>query len=513
MEFDPDRFDVAELIRAHAAVRPDAACLTFGDETLSFRELDARSSRVASALRAAGVGPGERVVIVARNGPVFYELLFGCAKAGAILVPVNWRLSAREVAEILRDAAPRLVLSGAEQRAMTPPGHTVPCLIVEDDYAAWRDAAPPADPRHRSSPDDTLALLYTSGTTGRAKGVMISHRNLSYTARMAREMWGFTAGSVNLVAMPLFHIGGLGYGLMALTQGGQTVLQQQPVPGPVLEAISRHRVTHAFFVPTVIQMLVNQPGVDALQLKSLERLVYGASPITETLLRRAIDVFECGFNHAYGMTETAGTVVTLQPHEHDPGGPNAARLRSCGRPVPWVELAIVDPSTGERVPAGTVGEIWVRSPMVTPGYWNRPADTAAAITADGWLKTGDAAEQDADGYVYIRDRYKDMIVSGAENVFPAEVENVLGKHPAVAEIAVIGVAHERWGETVKAVVVPAPGATPTPAELISFARERLAHYKCPTSVEFVTALPKSAAGKILKRELRATYDREPPQRR
>lgn len=502
MEFDPDRFDLADVIRTHAAERPDAPCLTFGAETLSFRELDERSSRAANALRDAGVRVGDRVVVVARNAPVFYELAFACAKAGAVLVPVNWRLSAREVEEILADATPRLVFAGAEQRAMTPPGHAVPCILLEDEYAAWRDRGVARDPRHASQPDDTLALLYTSGTTGRAKGVMISHRNLAYTARMAREVWAFTAASVNLVAMPLFHIGGLGYGLMALTQGGHTVLMQQPVPGPTLEAIARHRVTHAFFVPTVIQMLVNEPGVDSLPLKSLERLVYGASPITETLLRRAIEVFGCGFNHAYGMTETAGTVVTLQPHEHDPGGPHAARLRSCGRPVPWVELAIVDPSTGTAVAPGTVGEIWVRTPMATRGYWQRPAETAAAITADGWLKTGDAAVQDADGYVYIRDRFKDMIVSGGENVFPAEVENVLGRHPGVAEIAVIGVPHERWGETVKAIVVPAAGAPPTAAELVAFARERLAHYKCPTIVEFVPALPKSTAGKILKRELR-----------
>jgi len=504
MAFDPDRFDLADVLRHYAAARPAAPCLTYGERTLTFHELDERSSRAANALRDAGVGVGDRVVIVARNAPVFYELVFACAKAGAVLVPVNWRLSAREVEEILEDAAPRLVIAGAEQRAMTPTGHAVPCLTLEDDYEAWRDRASADDPQHRSQPDDVIALLYTSGTTGRAKGVMISHRNLAYTERMAREAWSFGSASVNLVAMPLFHIGGLGYGLMALTQGGHTVLMQQPVPGPTLDAIARHRVTHAFFVPTVIQSLVNHPGVDAMPLKSLERLVYGASPITETLLRRALEVFGCGFNHAYGMTETAGTVITLQPHEHDPGGPHAARLRSCGRRLPWVELALVDPATGARVPTGTVGEIRVRSPLVTRGYWRRPQDTAAAIDADGWLRTGDAAVQDAEGYVYIRDRYKDMIVSGGENVFPAEVENVLGRHPGVAEIAVIGAPHERWGETVKAVVVPAPGAQPTAAELVAFARERLAHYKCPTIVEFVPALPKSSAGKILKRELRGT---------
>jgi acyl-CoA synthetase (AMP-forming)/AMP-acid ligase II len=262
-------------------------------------------------------------------------------------------------------------------------------------------------------------------------------------------------------------------------------------------------VTHAFFVPTVIHSLVSYPGVDEMRLKSLQRIIYGAAPISETLLTRAIQVFECGFNHAYGMTETSGTVVTLQPEDHDPGGPDVGRLRSCGRAVPWVELGIFDPNSGERVPVGVVGEIWIRSGMNTPGYWNKPAETAAAINADGWLRTGDAASQDAEGFVYIQDRYKDMIVSGAENVFPAEVENVLSQHPAVAEVAVIGVPHERWGETVKAVVVPRAGAEASEADLIAFARSRLAHYKCPTSVAVVEALPKSPSGKILKRELRA----------
>jgi acyl-CoA synthetase (AMP-forming)/AMP-acid ligase II len=495
-------FNLADLLRRHALQRPGAPCLTYDDRTVDYGELEERSNRVAGALRLAGIGPGERVAIVARNSPVFYELVFGCAKAGAVFVPVNWRLSSQEVAGILDDADPKIVFAGSEQRTLVPTGPWTQ-IDVDDAYAAWRDAANPVDPRHPGGDDETLALLYTSGTTGRPKGVMISHRNLSFSERMAREVWGFTQSSVNLVAMPLFHIGGLGYGMMALSQGGHTVLLQQPVPAQVLDAISRHTVTHAFFVPTVIHMLVNHPGVDSMRVASLERIIYGASPINEPLLRRAIEVFGCGFNHAYGMTETAGTVVTLRPDDHDPGGPNAGRLRSCGRPVPWVELGLFDPLTGERAPTGTIGEIWIRSAMNSRGYWQQPAETAKAIDADGWLHTGDAATQDADGFVYICDRYKDMIVSGAENVFPAEVENVLSQHPAVAEVAVIGVPHERWGETVKAVVVARAGARTSESELVAFTRSRLAHYKCPTSVSIVEALPRSASGKVLKRELRA----------
>lgn len=495
---------MADLIRAHASVRPDSPCVTFDGRTVSYRELDARSNRVANALAAAGVGPGERVAIIARNSPAFYELTFGCAKSGAVFVPINWRLSAREVDAILEDATPRVVIAGAEQFALIPESirNSITCLNVDTEYPSWRDSASAGDHRYPVDLDAALALLYTSGTTGTPKGVMISQRNLSFSARMAREVWRFTADSVNLVAMPLFHIGGLGYGMMALTQGGHTVLLQQPAPPLILQAVQQYRVTHAFFVPTVIQLLVNHENVDAMELSSLQLIVYGASPINEPLLLRAIEVFGCGFSHAYGLTETTGTVVTLLPEEHDPGGPNAGRLRSCGRPVPWAELGLFDPNTEERVRVGVVGEIWIRSGMTTRGYWHKPAETAAAIREDGWLRTGDAAVQDTEGYVYICDRFKDMIVSGAENVFPAEVENVLSQHPAVAEVAVIGVPHERWGETVKAIVVIRSGTDVTAAELIAFSRDRLAHYKCPTSVNLVMSLPKSASGKILKRELR-----------
>ena len=494
-------FSLADLIREHAAHHPASPCLSFEGETITFGEMHARSSRVANALLAAGLAPGDRVVVLARNGPAFYELAFACAKAGTILIALNWRLSPREIDVILQDASPALIIAGAEQRSLLP-GNGARVIELETAYAAWRDAATQADPQHPGRTDDTVAMLYTSGTTGLPKGVMISHRNLQLSARMARQIWGFSAGSVNLVAMPLFHIGGLGYGMMALSQGGHTVLLQAPVPEPILEAIPRYRVTHAFFVPTVIQSLVNAPGVDEMPLGSLELMIYGAAPISETLLLRAMAVFGCRFSHAYGLTETSGTVMTLAPEDHDPGGPHAGRLRSCGKALPWVEFGLFDPHTGQRVPQGEVGEIRVRSGMVMRGYWNKPEATAEAVDDDGWLHTGDAASQDADGFVYIRDRYKDMIVSGAENVYPTEVENVIYQHPAVAETAVIGIPDERWGETVKAVVVMKPGAQLSAAELIGFARERLAHYKCPTSVFFLETLPRSASGKILKRELR-----------
>ena len=490
-----------DLLRDYATRTPEAPCLSYADTTLNFAAVDARSSRVANALIGHGIRPGDRVAIIARNVLEHYELFFGCAKAGAILLPLNWRLSAGEIAAILADAEPALIVVAGEFAKLI--GDEAATLIdLEQDYAAWRDVASPDDPRREGDAGETALILYTSGTTGVPKGAMISQTNLGYVERMARELWGFTAASVNLIALPLFHIGGIGYGMMALTQGGHSVIVQQPTPDIVIAAIRAHGVTHAFFVPAVIQTLVDAPGVDAMDLTSLDRLLYGAAPISEALLRRAIAVFGCAFNHAYGMTETAGTVITLAPQDHDPGGLRAHGLRSCGQPVPWAELELVDPATGAAVATGEVGEIRVRSGMVMRGYWRKAAETAATMTADGWLCTGDAAYRDADGYIYIHDRYKDMIVSGAENIYPTELENILAKHSGVAQVAVIGVAHERWGETPKAFVVAREGAAPSEAELIEFTRARIARYKCPTAVAFVAELPRNASGKVLKKEMR-----------
>jgi acyl-CoA synthetase (AMP-forming)/AMP-acid ligase II len=494
--------DLLNLLRLHAAQTPGAPCLTFMGETLSFFEMDARASRVANALSARGVAPGDRVAIIARNAPAHFELLFGCAKAGAIFLPINWRLSAREIAGILADAAPSLLIFEEDLQYLLAETASPPDRLALAAYPRWRDSASSEDAARQAAPEDPLLILYTSGTTGLPKGAVLSHDNLSYLSRMAQELWGFTASSVNLVVSPLFHIGGIGYAMTGLSQGGETVLMQQVVPTEIIAAISESRVTHGLFVPTVIQMLLEVPGVAEMDFSSIDRIFYGAAPIGEAVLRRAIAVFGCGFSHVYGMTETAGTVVTLAPEDHDPVGPLGHRLRSCGLPMPWNELAVFDPATGKPVPTGEVGEIRIRSKVNMLGYWNKPDETAKTITPDGWLCTGDAAWQDADGYVYIHDRFKDMIVSGGENIYPTEIENALYEHPGVAAVAVIGVPHERWGETPCAFVVTRAGPQPTEADLISFTRERLAHYKCPTSVAFVTALPQNASGKILKKEMR-----------
>jgi long-chain acyl-CoA synthetase len=514
---------LAEVIATQAAKRPDATALTFvgadgSGTSQTYAELEERSLQAANALLSAGVGRGDRVAVLAHNAPMFFELAFAVSRIGAALVGLNWRLAAPEIETIVADAAPGLLIVDPELADLAPaPGPVETVSTV--DWAATVDAASSVDPVAAgrvagSEPDDVVFILYTSGTTGVPKGAQLTNRNMAHSAWISGSAYGFTESSTNLVAMPLFHVGGMGYGLSAFFHGGRTVLRRDADPAAIVRDIATHRVTNAFFVPAVIQAILAVDGVEEADLSSLELLVYGAAPIGDAVLRRALAVLGCRFLQAYGMTETAGTIVALPPEAHDPDGPNAARLRSCGRPLPWVELRIVDPDSisGDNqpggpvdAPVGQVGEIWTRSAQNTPGYRNRPEATAEAITDDGWLRTGDAAYADEDGYLFLFDRFKDMIVSGGENVYPAEVENVLYDHPDIAEVAVIGVPDQKWGETVKAIVVPVRGAAVGLDEVIELCRSRLAGFKCPTSVDIVESLPRNASGKVLKTQLRAPY--------
>jgi long-chain acyl-CoA synthetase len=335
--------------------------------------------------------------------------------------------------------------------------------------------------------------------------VMLTNRNLFTLMPVAAPDWGFSEDSVNLVAMPLFHIGGSGYAGVGFFVGCHTILLREVDPAAMLRVIVDAKVTNLFAVPAVLQFMLLAPGVGEMDFSALRYILYGASPISAEVLAKAVDTFGCKFLQAYGLTETTGAIVTLAPEDHDPHGPRAHLLRAAGKPVSGTELRVVSPDTGEDVPTGEVGEIWCRSTQNMLGYWNKPEETAKTVTPDGWLKTGDAGYFDEEGYLYIHDRVKDMVVSGGENIYPTEVENALMSHPGVADVAVIGVPSERWGETVKAIVVRAEGADPSPEELIAHAKERLASYKCPTSVDFTDVLPRNPSGKILKRELRAPF--------
>jgi long-chain acyl-CoA synthetase len=346
--------------------------------------------------------------------------------------------------------------------------------------------------------------MYTSGTTGVPKGVLTTHANLAVTAQTSPR-WAFDERSVSLTPLPMFHIGGIGWTYCGLWHGATTVIVSEFDARKVLDIFEGQRVTNAVLVPTMLQMLTAVPGAAERDYSSLRSIAYGAAPITTPVLKASLRTFRCSLFGLYGLTETTGGVVALEPEDHDPDGPREHLLRSAGRPYPWVELQVVDPESGEPRPPHAVGEIWMRGPNVSPGYFNRAAETAAALTPDGWLRTGDGGYLDENGYLFLADRIKDMIVSGGENVYPVEVEEALAQHADVADVAVIGVPDAHWGEAVTALIVLRPGARPAPEELIAFARERLAGYKLPRSVDFVAELPRTPSGKVLKRELRDRY--------
>jgi len=499
---------IASIVRKHGGESPTQVAIVHPARTTTWGELDERSNRMASGLAAAGVGAEDRVARIDKNSIEYYEMLFGSAKLNAVLVDVNWRLAPPEMAQIINDAQAKVLFVGPEFTEhldkIRDQLQTVTEIVVGgDEYEGWlaRQGAA-VDPGVEAQPDDVCLQLYTSGTTGLPKGVMLTNRNLFTFIDEVAPTLGFSESSVSIVVMPVFHIAGSGWSLVGMALGAKTVLHPEVNPPAIVEAIGQHGITHAFFVPAVLQFLLAVPDLSTTDVSTLELIAYGASPITEKVLRGAMDAFGCGFVQLYGLTETTGAIVQLDAADHDPDG-RPELLRSCGKPYPWVEVRVVD-SSGADVPEGSVGELWVRSVQVMKGYWNKPEDTARAITPDGWFKTGDAGYW-RDGFLYLHDRVKDMIVSGGENVYPAEVENALMAHPGVADVAVIGVPDERWGEAVKAIVVRAPGASPTPEELIAFTRERVAGFKTPKSVDFADALPRNPSGKILKRELREPY--------
>ena len=508
-------WSLAGIVRDHARQRGDRLMITYGDRTITWSEMDGRSSRVAQGLLAAGLGEQNRVAFVDKNGPEYFEVLFGGGKANVVDVAVNWRLTPGEMAYIINDAEARLLFVGPDFLGhldeMEGALKTVEKIIVigthprHESYAAWVARHPADDPARPSAAGDVAMQLYTSGTTGLPKGAMLTNANLGTLLPYVGPWWQFDETSVNLVCMPLFHIGGSGWALVGMGVGGHSILFREFVPQEILAALERHRITNALFVPAMLQFLTQVPGAADRDYAALRSIVYGASPIANEVLLRSMKAFRCPFIQVYGLTETTGAITQLPAADHATEGPRARLLRSAGRPFPWVELRIVDPATARECARGEVGEVWTRSVQNFAGYWGKSDETARTLTTDGWLKTGDAGFLDEDGYLFLTDRVKDMIISGGENVYPAEVENVLADHPTVADVAVIGVPDDRWGETVKAIVVRKPGVDARPEAIIAFARERLAHYKCPTSVDFAESLPRNPSGKLLKRELREAY--------
>ncbi len=508
--------NLADMVRARANSRGDAIAFEFEERLTTFRQLDQNTNRVANALIALGVKPRERIAYLGKNSDAYFELLLGAMKANVVMAPVNWRLAGPEIAFIVEDCRAPALFVGPEFVEMIdrirPQLPSVRTFIATEstasgwfNYTAWRDAQSSDDPNVPIDRQDIAIQLYTSGTTGKPKGAMLSHANffnLVESGQGEKPDWNiWTEDDVSLVAMPIFHIGGSGWGVLGLYHGARGVIAREFDPTRVLDFFEQSGITKLFMVPAAMQFVVRQPRARSVDFSRLKYMLYGASPIPAALLKECIEVFGCGFVQMYGMTETTGTIVALPPEDHVEG---LERMRSAGKALPGVELAILD-ANGNKLPSGEVGEIATRSGSNMAGYWNMPEATAKTLDKDGWLRTGDAGYMDKDGYLYIHDRIKDMIISGGENIYPAEVESAICDHPDVAEAAVIGVPDDKWGEAVKAIVVMKPGKEATASDIVNFTRERIAGFKTPKSVEFIAALPRNPSGKILRRHLRDPY--------
>jgi fatty-acyl-CoA synthase len=495
---------VLDSVRRHALERGGERVYWTPARAWTFAELDAASNRIAQGLLSLGVGPGDRVACLTKLTADCVALVIGANKIGAVCMPVNWRLAPPEVDYIVENGQAKLMMADAAFP------YTKIKSFKTEEFPSWYGTFEAKDPGHAPDLDDTALQLYSSGTTGLPKGVELTHRNLMVSlSQSVSEVMGYRgAPDVMLNALPTYHIAGVGVALLTASKGGLSVLYPDFDPAKVVAAIGEHRITHAFLVPAMIQFMLQVPGADRADYSSLRGLSYGASPISEKVLVEAMRTFKCQFMQVYGLTETTGAITCLPPEDHDPAGPKQSLLRSAGKPIQGVELRVADAS-GTDCPEGEVGEIWIRCAQNMKGYWANSKATGEAFVdrrsdGMGWFRSGDAGYLKG-GYLFLHDRIKDMIVSGGENIYPAEVENVLMQHPAVADGAVIGVPDERWGESVKACVVLKNGLQASEADIIGFMRERIAHYKCPKSVDFTDAIPRNPTGKILKRVLREPY--------
>ncbi|QLC21855.1 long-chain-fatty-acid--CoA ligase [Parasphingopyxis sp. CP4] len=506
------------LVDYWADTKPDHIGYRFEGRETSFGAFRDQTVQLSRALRAAGIAPGDRIAWIGKNSDRYFTLLFGASRAGAVTVPIGWRLAPKEMAYIIED-------SGAVAIVATPEFADLAKEVAADITAikwmmaseeGWAIDGPETfmanfgdapELETLSKPSDPLVQLYTSGTTGNPKGVVLTHGNFfragDDTPAEIPDWDIWEEDEAGLQVMPIAHIAGTGYGISPMNRGVSCNIVAEFNPGEILDLIHNKQLTRFFLVPAALQMLINDPKAADTDTSGVVQINYGASPMPLQLLRDCMKAFpNAGFCQFYGMTETTGTIVVLPPEDHDPEGNE--RMRSAGKPVPGVEVKIVD-ENGKEVGVREVGEICTRSASNMAHYFKQPEKTADTVDSDGWLRTGDAAYRDEDGYIYIHDRMKDMIITGGENVYPAEVENALYEHPAVSEAAVIGVPDEKWGEAVKAIVVTKPDASFDESEVITFCRERIAGFKTPKTVDVIPEMPRNASGKILRKDLRAPY--------
>lgn len=490
---------------SRSALTPKRRALTFEGVTWSYQELQHRIDCLATHLQLGGVGHRDRVGFLGLNQPAFFEALFATSRLGAIFVPLNFRLTGPELSFIICDAGIHTLIADGPHRGVIDSirgGVGVHRFLSEEAADGWEPLHPGTQPLTDAEPldaDDVALIMYTSGTTGQPKGAMLTHANLWWNNTNAMHQMDIVEDDVTLVVAPLFHIGGLNVTTLVTWQrGGEVVLHRSFDPSACVEDIPRYGVTTMFGVPAMFLFLSQLPSFNDADLTTLRMLVCGGAPVPEPLIKlyngRGIPI-----NQGYGLTETAPMVSFLSPESA------LAKVGSAGRPGLFSEVRLADEDNRPVTEPRVHGEVCTRGPNVMKGYWQRPEATAAAIDVEGWFHTGDVGYLDEEGFLYIADRVKDMVITGGENVYPAEVEGVLHECPGVADVAVIGLPDERWGEKVVAVVVPDAGADVTLEGIRAYAGERLARYKLPTQVETIDVLPRNPAGKILKFELRDRF--------
>lgn len=509
---------VAGLLQHTADIWPDSPSVSFAGDTFTWRQTARRCRNLAGAFQRLGVSQGARIAYLGFNSLPYFEQFFAPAFIGAFLVPVNFRLSLREMIECLEDAQPVVLIADddhldqaaalaqacpALQTLIHAGQQSTPAGMLNYEELAVTDAqtltgTPGED-------DETAVLFYTGGTTGRAKGVMLSHANLLANAQGTAPLYDMQEREAYLLASPMFHAAAGSRIYTATLTGSHTVILSRFDTRQVIETIERYRINCVQLVPTMIQMILDHPRLNDYDLSSLRMISYGAAPMPVTLLQETLSRFpDIRFYQAYGMTETSPVIAMLRAEDHQLTGDYLTRLSSVGRPVPHVAIQVVD-ENDQALPTGETGEIVVRGANVMGGYWRAPKLTETALKG-GWYHTGDGGYFNHDGYLVLAGRIKDMIVSGGENIYPIEIENLLYRYPAIRECAVIGVPHEKWGEAVHAVVRLHEGQHVTEADLISYCREHIAHYKCPVGVTFRdTPMPLSSVNKILKTELKKAF--------
>ena len=503
---------VADLIRERAAQYPDRAGLMFEGKTFTYAQMNERANRAAQAFLSLGLKPGDRVAWLARNVATFWDALFGAAKIGVVMTPINWRLAPPEVVEILNDADASIFIGETmfieplkAVDAYAPPKTLFLETMDEHCFDCLIDRQDAIEPDYRPGDEDVIVQLYTSGTTGLPKGVILSSRcyyEVGEAGMEAGVVIPQTDDETVLHAIPHFHVAGVNFGLMAVQRGMPIIQHRQFDPVAIVEAAQGAAPLNAFLVPAMIMMILEAAKHLEKPLTNFAAVHYGAAPMPEPLLNAAIAAMpNAKLTQFYGATETTGGVTILQHDDHAQGLKHRV---SAGQPLPGCEVKVCNPVTGEEVAQGEKGEIVTRSKFIMNGYWNRP-DATAQVIKDGWYWTGDAGFFDENGYLYVVDRIKDMIISGGENIYPAEIEKVLAAHPDLADVAVIGAPDEKWGEVVKVVAVKRIAVDLNEEGVVDYLRDKIASFKLPKYVEFIDMLPRNPSGKILKTELRKQH--------